>query len=268
MRVNRFFLRRNLNRFFFVFWQALRGVAAVMLLCLIAMLAVAVFTAQFEVRDSVQMGADSSSGNRPGWVCGKISGNVIEVPRSAVLFWPEYEGKSTWEKGFTENKKGCDANFTSLSMPLTWPDFSSVSTDEYTRIPYGEFQGLVLTLEPTTATHDDLDYMMRNVWETNPVDVEKVSGYEESLGLYFKDREYRFYPEIIDRYYWQRSAGKVPVVFSCRRQKVKKEFSICTGYFVIEKIGALAKIDIAPSKLKEWPAIVSATTDFVLSKVK
>ncbi|EMW0000005.1 hypothetical protein AADX38_002006, partial [Yersinia enterocolitica] len=32
--------------------------------------------------------------NRPGFVCGKFNGHVMEVPDSYIIYWAEYEGAS------------------------------------------------------------------------------------------------------------------------------------------------------------------------------
>jgi len=178
------FLRRNMVRIFFFFWQALRGVAAILLLGLLGLLAVALVTYLSEVQKRTEAAPNVSSGNRPGWVCGKILGTVIEVPSSYVLFWAEYEGKSSWEKGFTENKKGCDANFSSVSMALSWPYLLPVRTSEYTTTPYGKFQGVVLTLEQIAVRHGDLDYLINNMLEASASKVESADNYQKELGLF------------------------------------------------------------------------------------
>jgi hypothetical protein len=267
MRVNVVWCQR-LRRVFWMFWQASRGMAAIVLMCLVAALAVVVFTAWSQMNETAQSETDSSAGNRPGWVCGKISGTVIEVPRREVLFWPEYEGKSSWEKGFTENKKGCDANFSSVSMPLTWPELRSVSTDEYTKIPYGEFQGVVLTLESASFVDGNLEEMIDALLDEPASALEHSENYREGAGLYFQERDNEYMPGVINGYYWLRQSGQVPLVFSCQRQKTGKALSSCTAYFVIKHTGVFAKAQLSPDKIKEWSTIVDALTIFVLSKVK
>ena len=32
--------------------------------------------------------------NRPGFVCGKFNGHVMEVPKEYIIYWAEYEGAS------------------------------------------------------------------------------------------------------------------------------------------------------------------------------
>ena len=63
--------------------------------------------------------------------CGVISGTVLEVSRKYIMFWPEYEGKSSWEKGFIFNKKGCDANLRALDLTVSWPGFQVVKSEDY-----------------------------------------------------------------------------------------------------------------------------------------
>lgn len=78
-------------------------------------------------------------------VCGKISGVVYELPRKYVIYWPEYEGKSSWEPGFTNNKKGCGANLVSLYMAMSWPEMQPVSYGEATSF---SFDGISVAIEP------------------------------------------------------------------------------------------------------------------------
>ncbi|WP_226456043.1 hypothetical protein [Pseudomonas sp. AF03-9] len=267
MRLNVVWCQR-LRGVFRFFWQASRGMAAIVLMCLSAALAVIVFTAWSQMKETGHSETDSSAGNRPGWVCGKISGTVIEVPRHYVLFWPEYEGKSSWEKGFTENKKGCDANFSSLSMPLTWPELRSVSTDEYTKIPYGEFQGVVLTLESASFVDGHLEKMIDALLDEPASALEYLDNYRETSGLYFQERDNEYMPGVINGYYWLRKAGQVPLVFSCQREKTGKARSSCTAYFVIKHTGVLTKAQMSPDKIKEWSAVIDALSTFALSKVK
>lgn len=49
-----------------------------------------------------------------------------------LLFWAEYEGKSSWKVGFIDNKKGCDANLTLLTLEMLWP-----SMKPYPKLEYG-----------------------------------------------------------------------------------------------------------------------------------
>ncbi|EEQ04700.1 hypothetical protein yberc0001_39010, partial [Yersinia bercovieri ATCC 43970] len=48
----------------------------------------------------------SYADNRPGFVCGKFNGHVMEVPQSYIIYWAEYEGASAWDPDFINNKKG------------------------------------------------------------------------------------------------------------------------------------------------------------------
>jgi len=78
-------------------------------------------------------------------VCGRMSGVVYEFLRGYVVYWPEYEGKSSWEVGFIENKKGCSANFVSLYMAMSLPELNAVSFHEATSL---DFTGAKVGIEP------------------------------------------------------------------------------------------------------------------------
>lgn len=65
--------------------------------------------------------------NHPGFVCGQFNGNIMEVSNKYVFPFAEYEGYSSFDPRFIENKKGCDANFRFLPMRMSWPEMKPVS---------------------------------------------------------------------------------------------------------------------------------------------
>jgi len=46
---------------------------------------------------------------------------------------------------FTDNKKGCDANFTSLALTMSWSELLLVSLAEYSERPLSDFDGVLLS---------------------------------------------------------------------------------------------------------------------------
>ncbi|CNL43090.1 hypothetical protein [Yersinia aleksiciae] len=218
--------------------------------------------------------------NRPGFVCGKFNGHVMEVPNSYIIYWAEYEGASAWDPDFVNNKKGCDANFVSLPMITHWPDMQPGDKEVWYKQML-EFEGLTITVEPLRRPDMDITYM-RDFYLTPRKD--KTFDpiiYIDELGLFFvkmtrkiprfppveKNDPYRF-DEKINGYYWQETDGGVPVVFDCMWLPLEKRYYICDAIFVMSEIGSLVEVTFTIEKLPQWKMIVSNTQQFLLSHIK
>ncbi|HEN3580992.1 TPA: hypothetical protein U5D98_004297, partial [Yersinia enterocolitica] len=96
--------------------------------------------------------------NRPGFVCGKFNGHVMEVPDSYIIYWAEYEGASAWDPNFIYNKKGCDANFVVLPMITSWPDMKPGDQELWYKQGL-RFEGLEITVRPFRRSDTDATFM-------------------------------------------------------------------------------------------------------------
>ncbi|CNI10537.1 Uncharacterised protein [Yersinia aldovae] len=218
--------------------------------------------------------------NRPGFVCGKFNGHVMEVPDSYIIYWAEYEGKSSWTPGFTKNKKGCDANFVVLPMIARWPDMQPGDESKWYKQGL-RYEGLAITVRPFRRTDIDItykrDFFLRkqNDRTFDPV------FYIDKLGLFFvkstrklfraepQDRNSPYwFDEDVNGYYWAEVNGRVPVVFDCQWLPLEKRYYICDALFVMPEIGSLVEVTFTVEKLPQWRAIVSSTQQFLLSHIK
>lgn len=97
--------RVNVLRFFkwvyVTVWQSLRLVAFICLSIFSFLVALVLYVAG-NAPDQPLPEPDG----RPGIVCGRMANVTVEISRRYVIFWPEYEGKSSWEDGFFLIKKG------------------------------------------------------------------------------------------------------------------------------------------------------------------
>ncbi|WP_049615650.1 hypothetical protein, partial [Yersinia pekkanenii] len=216
----------------------------------------------------------------PGFVCGKFNGHVMEVPKKYIIYWAEYEGKSSWTPGFTKNKKGCDANFTSLPMIASWPDMQPGDKSKWYKQGL-RYEGLRMRVEPFKRTDTDItfkrDFFLR---KQNDRTFDPVI-YIDKLGLFFvkatrklfraepQDRNSPYwFDKTINGYYWSEVEGKVQVVFDCQWLPLEKRYYICEAIFVMAEIGSLVRVSFTVEKLPQWRAIVNSTQQFLLSHIK
>ncbi|CNJ83667.1 Uncharacterised protein [Yersinia aldovae] len=221
--------------------------------------------------------------NRPGFVCGKFNGHVMEVPKEYIIYWAEYEGKSSWTPGFTKNKKGCDANFTSLPMIASWPDMQPGDQNLWYEQRL-EYEGLIISVRTFKRSDTDITYK-RNFFlrKQNDRTFDPVI-YIDKLGLFFvkatkklnrgppPDKNDLYWPywfdENINGYYWAEVNGRVPVIFDCVWLPLEKRYYRCEALFVMPEIGSLIEVSFTAEKLPQWKTIVSNTQQFLLSHIK
>ncbi|MFW5400327.1 hypothetical protein V2A85_11520 [Yersinia sp. 1252 StPb PI] len=218
--------------------------------------------------------------SRPGFVCGKFNGHVMEVPDSYIIYWAEYEGASAWDPDFINNKKGCDANFVVLPMIASWPDMQPGDQELWYKQGL-EYEGLAITVRPFRRTDIDItykrDFFLR---KQNDRTFDPVI-YIDKLGLFFvkatrklfraepQDRNSPYwFDEDVNGYYWAEINGRVPVVFDCQWLPLEKRYYICETRFVMPEIGSLVEVTFTVEKLPQWQAIVSNTQQFLLSHIK
>ncbi|CNH21712.1 Uncharacterised protein [Yersinia intermedia] len=228
----------------------------------------------------------TSAENRPGFVCGKFNDHVMEVPKEYIIYWAEYEGKSSWTPGFTKNKKGCDANFTSLPMIASWPDMQPGDQNLWYEQRL-EYEGLIISVRPFKRSDTDItykrDFFLR---KQNDITFEPVI-YIDKLGLFFvkatkklnrspppdkNDPYWPYWPYWFDKningYYWAEVNGRISVIFDCVWLPLEKRYYRCEALFVMPKIGSLIEVSFTAEKLPQWQAIISNTQQFLLSHIK
>ncbi|CNE51430.1 Uncharacterised protein [Yersinia bercovieri] len=218
--------------------------------------------------------------NRPGFVCGKFNGHVMEVPQSYIIYWAEYEGASAWDPDFINNKKGCDANFVVLPMITSWPDMQPGDKSNWYKEKRG-FNGLTISVEPLKRPDSDITYRRDFYLKKRKDKTFDPVIYRDDLGLFFvkatqklirsksqDENDPYWFDEDINGYYWQEIDGRIPVIFDCIWLPLEKRYYICEAHFVMSEIGSLVEVSFTPEKLKQWKEIVSSTQKFLLAHIK
>ena len=220
--------------------------------------------------------------NRPGFVCGKFNGHVMEVPDSYIIYWAEYEGASAWDPDFINNKKGCDANFVVLPMIASWPDMQPGDQELWYKQGL-EYEGLRMRVEPYRRFDTDVAFMRDAYLRLRKYENKTFDPivYINELGLFFvkatsklfraepQDRNSPYwFDEDVNGYYWAEVNGQVPVVFDCQWLPLEKRYYICEARFVMPEIGSLVEVIFTVEKLPQWRSIVSSTQRFLLSHIK
>ncbi len=220
--------------------------------------------------------------NRPGFVCGKFNGHVMEVSSKYIMYWAEYEGASAFDPDFIYNKKGCDANFVVLPMITTWPDMQP--GDRAQRSEEGlDFSGLTLAVRPLLRISEpDITYYRDIILKGDKYIELSPINYHDDLDLFsVKITRTLFKPDpennkkspflsnkqIID-YYWHEVEGRVPVIFRCPWHIINNTYSYCEAILIMPEIGTDIEIVFTPDKLPQWQKIISSTQAFLLSHIK
>ncbi|CQH83924.1 Uncharacterised protein [Yersinia enterocolitica] len=173
--------------------------------------------------------------NRPGFVCGKFNGHVMEVPDSYIIYWAEYEGLVISVRPFRR---------TDTDMTYKREFYLKKSPDKI--------------FDPRIYI-DDLGLFF--VKATTKLNRGPAPDKNDPDWPYWFD-------ENINGYYWSEVEGRVPVVFDCRWLPLEKRYYICDALFVMPEIGSLVEVSFTPEKLPQWQAIVRNTQQFLLSHIK
>lgn len=172
-------------------------------------------------------------------VCGKISGVVYELPRKYVIYWPEYEGKSSWEPGFTNNKKGCGANLVSLYMAMSWPEMQPVSYGEATSF---SFDGISVAIEPWPHGEAGLRKQLQHYLRETPAPLVQASKLNEDLGLNFLEGVDSAFPNQRKGFFWLEAKGRMQYIGYCNWVEHKANYSRCYLEFLMPGDNAIVKI--------------------------
>lgn len=190
--------------------------------------------------------------------CGKLSGTVFEISRAYMFFWPEYEGKSSWEKGFTDNKKGCDANLTSLDFQLLWPSMEPAYT-------MGIRPGFInVSLYPGPTREVNAASMIDFILRQRMVAGDQRGRFDETLGLFYE--LHAAVPSYLDKgrvaLYWTDAEAVEQVIIECVFiQDV--ELYRCDQKWVNDGIGSTVDIYYSPEMIKEWKSIKKDVDRFI-----
>ncbi|MDH4549799.1 hypothetical protein [Pseudomonas sp. BN607] len=198
-------------------------------------------------------------------VCGKISGVVYELPRKYVIYWPEYEGKSSWEPGFTNNKKGCGANLVSLYMAMSWPEMQPVSYGEATSF---SFDGISVAIEPWPHGEAGLRKQLQHYLRETPAPLVQASKLNEDLGLNFLEGVDSAFPNQRKGFFWLEAKGRMQYIGYCNWVEHKANYSRCYLEFLMPGDNAIVNVEFLWGRLGEWHNIVLTVGEFFLNAVK
>ena len=173
--------KKTLVTLYALMWNSLRACAGLVLVLCVSSIGWFVYVVLSElpgkqIREAAKRAAE------PKTICGKIAGVVYEFPKAYGYLWAEYEGKSSWEAGFINNKKGCDANFVSVPLAVTWPQMAASSYSEASKF---SFDGLLARLAPNVHGPDYLINRLTYLLSETPSEVVAGAQYSAKLRIKF-----------------------------------------------------------------------------------
>ena len=190
--------------------------------------------------------------------CGKLSGTVFEISRAYMFFWPEYEGKSSWEKGFINNKKGCDANLVSLGFELLWPSMEPAYSME---IRPG-FISVSLYPGPTREVNaaSMIDFIIRQ----RKVSDDQRDNFDEALGLFYElhatDSSYIAQGRVA--LYWTDAKAAEQVIIECKFMREDEPYT-CDQKWINDGIGSTVSIYYQAYMVSNWKIIKRDIDQFI-----
>lgn len=192
--------------------------------------------------------------------CGMLSGTVFEVSRAYIYFWPEYEGKSSWEKGFENNKKGCGANLVSLNLQMLWPSMEPAYTLEFgaTRTP----GYLNVQLEPLAGKNLESNRWTHWFLKLRQVPMNRRDKFDSSLGLFYDTQARNILGYERVEVFWTGQGKPNQVVIECDFLH-EGVLDSCEQIWRHRGVGALVKVDYAPDMKKHWKQIKQDVDRFV-----
>ena len=190
-----------------------------------------------------------------------MAGEVYRFPRVYFPFWPEYEGKSSFEPGFIENKKGCDANLVSVFMAMTWPGLEPAE-DRLIFEQGLEHEGLLIGISPIVARQGDLP-MLKDHWLSQiPKEAAARVEYDSLLRLYRVEGFAVGSVRGRKMYLWSEEEGRITSLTECLWRPRKPNFYTCKMNFVVFD-QLIVDVAMLPEKLGQWSTIKSEVELFL-----
>ncbi|MDR0280138.1 MAG: hypothetical protein LBJ37_19870 [Paucimonas sp.] len=197
------------------------------------------------------------------YVCGQISGYVLRFPVAYVPYWAEYEGLSSWEPGFTKNKKGCGANLTELSLVTSWPEMKPYVSAYFAAGFAYDFDGLNISIKPSSRVAKNMPGLLEFMLEDLSPEQQRSIEYVENLGLYHVRGFDSIGPDSLSDFYWSESDGEILHVVDCLWLPIQKRTSSCRIRFFYPELEAFVKIEFQVEKLSIWQDVVRVSTGFL-----
>lgn len=205
------------------------------------------------------------SGSKPAsMVCGKISGVVYRFPRRYIIYWPEYEGASSWEPEFVNNTKGCDANIRSLWMAMAWPAMQPVPFEVATAF---SFDGVSVAIEPWPYGEPGLRKLLGNYLRKTPPEVVGQAEYDNGSGLFFIKGVDSAFPDQPEGFFWLEKNGRMQYAGYCNWVVRLDNYSRCYLKLLISRDKAMVTVEFLWEKLAESKDIALSVENFLVSGI-
>ena len=215
--------------------------------------------------------------NRPGFVCGKFNGTVIEVPVKYAFPFAEYEGYSYFDPRFIENKKGCEANFRELTLTTYWPYMTSVDSKKKFHLEIDE-KTIRIILKPIREKDYSLTQKMSNYLNASYLGKRSQIFYDDDSELqyveYFDD--YNVSEKLYSgkktqkkrTFFWFENENEVIAILECLWLPLENKYLSCNMSFLILEMRILAEVRFSFDKHKKWRDIMKETKIFVIDFIK
>lgn len=192
--------------------------------------------------------------------CGRLGGHAFEFSTAYIFFWPEYEGKSSWEKGFINNKKGCDANFATLSLQTLWPTMEPAYTLEFgdNRTP----GYLNVLIDPIELSGEEPEDTTQATFEYFNVPIDQREQFDESLGLFYTLHGENFLRTSRRAVYWPKERLGNNTVIDCSFIRLTELYS-CNQTWLKRDISSHIRVDYASAMLPNWQSIQADVERFI-----
>lgn len=199
----------------------------------------------------------------PAPVCGRLSGAVIEVPSQYLFFWAEYEGKSSWEIGFTENKKGCDANLVSLTLDMLWP-----SMKPYPKLEYGpdRTHGHV-TVHLGSADRIYFKWYLSHLLSGEKSLSRNAKEFDKVLNLHYVLNTRLHEASESKNVYWAKEDGEISTIIECTTFDTVGVYG-CEQTWFLSQYKASVRLSYATDFLTHWAAMQIDVNNFIVSHFK
>jgi len=250
--------RKLLYRLYAVVWGALRVCASMLILMVALPAGWGGWQAEYwRMREAEKVDAV---------VCGKISGEVYEFSRLYFPFWPEYEGKSSFDTGFVNNNKGCDANLISIFLSMTWPGLEPADDNLIFRQGL-EHEGLLVAVSPITPRDGFLRRQLDFLLRSSPKGLIALAEHDDLSRLNRvegRDAVFEHHKKLI---YWEGDLTRLSSVGYCKwRPALPNYYSCEMTYLVSDNI--LVKVTMRPDKLEQWQDIRRSVDEFLSTSKK
>ncbi|WAH56981.1 hypothetical protein LZ023_28925 [Pseudomonas silvicola] len=199
--------------------------------------------------------------------CGKLSGNVIEVDKNYIKFWAEYEGKSSWEPGFINNKTGCDANLHSLPLRMSWPEMEPAGATYFSKRGNAWIE---VGYRPSGLRGNDLRWLLDLDLERGHFRRLGGRDFDEALGLHrvVLESERGEPLKVGVHVFWWEVNGKVLFVAECSWRVSPQDMDDCSGSLALSEWGSFARIYFSSSLLGDWNLMVRQVRSFFIANLK